>query len=126
MKKRKFKKGPQVVSIAEIPEHDWFIVKTGKLDRTMHREVLRSWTIRTCEQFIDHGMIFIAQRLTNGEFHEGMSDKQIREMLEDRMCDYCPLPDELKGAHCYGDAPVMCEGTHCAEAIADWKEDFVE
>ena len=101
MKKRKFKKGPQVVSVAEIPEHDWFIVKAGTWDRTMHREMLRSWTIRTCEQFIDHGMIFIAQRLTNGEFYEGMSDEQIRGMLEDRMCDYCPLPDELKGAHCY-------------------------
>ena len=126
MKKRKIKKGPQVVSVAEIPEHDWFIVKAGTWDRTMHREVLRSWTIRTCEQFIDHGMIFIAQRLTNGEFYEGMSDEQIRGMLEDRMCDYCPLPDELKGAHCYGDAPVMCEGTHCAEAIAAWKEEFVE
>lgn len=126
MKKRKFKKGPQVVSVAEIPEHDWFIVKAGTWDRTMHREVLRSWTIRTCEQFIDHGMIFIAQRLTNGEFYEGMSDEQIRGMLEDRMCDYCPLLDELKGAHCYGDAPVMCEGTHCAEAIAAWKEEFVE
>ena len=126
MKKRKFKKGPQVVSVAEMPEHDWFIVKAGTWDRTMHREVLRSWTIRTCEQFIDHGMIFIAQRLTNGEFYEGMSDEQIRGMLEDRMCDYCPLPDELKGAHCYGDAPVMCEGTHCAEAIAAWKEEFVE
>lgn len=126
MKKRKFKKGPQVVSVAEIPEHDWFIVKAGTWDRTMHREVLRSWTIRTCEQFIDHGMIFIAQRLTNGEFYEGMSDEQIRGMLEDRMCDYCPLPDELKGAHCYGDAPVMCEGTRCAEAIAAWKEEFVE
>ena len=126
MKKRKFKKGPQVVSVAEIPEHDWFIVKAGTWDRTMHREMLRSWTIRTCEQFIDHGMIFIAQRLTNGEFYEGMSDEQIRGMLEDRMCDYCPLPDELKGAHCYGDAPVMCEGTHCAEAIAAWKEEFLE
>lgn len=126
MKKRKFKKGPQVVSVAEIPEHDWFIVKAGTWDRTMHREMLRSWTIRTCEQFIDHGMIFIAQRLTNGEFYEGMSDEQIRGMLEDRMCDYCPLPDELKGAHCYGDAPVMCEGTHCAEAIAAWKKEFVE
>ena len=126
MKKRKFKKGPQVVSVAEIPEHDWFIVKAGTWDRTMHREMLRSWTIRTCEQFIDHGMIFIAQRLTNGEFYEGMSDEQIRGMLEDRMCDYCPLPDELKGAHCYGDAPVMCEGTHCAEAVAAWKEEFVE
>ena len=126
MKKRKFKKGPQVVSVAEIPEHDWFIVKAGTWDRTMHREMLRSWTIRTCEQFIDHGMIFIAQRLTNGEFYEGMSDEQIRGMLEDRMCDNCPLPDKLKGAHCSPDAPVMCEGTHCPESMTAWKEEFVE
>ena len=34
MKKRKFKKGPQVVSVAEIPEHDWFIVKMGARDKT--------------------------------------------------------------------------------------------
>lgn len=122
MKKRKFKKGSQVVSVAEIPEHDWFIVR-GK---TTHREVLRSWSIRTCEQFIDHGTIFIAQRLTNGEFYEGMSDEEIMEMLEENMCNYCPLPDELKGAHCYGGQPVMCEGTHCGEAIARWKDEQVE
>lgn len=56
MSKRKFKKGAQVVSIAEIPEHDWFIVLLGRNGKTMHREVLRSWSIRTCEQFIDHGL----------------------------------------------------------------------
>lgn len=124
--KRKFKRGNQVVSIAEIPEHDWFIVLLGRNSKTMHREVLRSWSIRTCEQFIDHGMVFIAQRLTNGEFYEGMSDDKIRDMLEDNLCDYCPLPDEQKGAHCYGGQPVMCEGTHCDEAIAMWKEGLVE
>lgn len=126
MSKRKFKKGAQVVSIAEIPEHDWFIVLLGRNGKTMHREVLRSWSIRTCEQFIDHGFVFVAQRLTNREFYEGMSDEEIREMLEENMCNYCPLPDELKGAHCYGGQPVMCEGTHCGEAIARWKDEQVE
>lgn len=126
MSKRKFKKGAQVVSIAEIPEHDWFIVLLGRNGKTMHREVLRSWSIRTCEQFIDHGFVFVAQRLTNREFYEGMSDKEIREMLEENMCNYCPLPDELKGAHCYGGQPVMCEGSHCDEAIERWKEEYVE
>ena len=82
MKKRKFKRGDQVVSVAEIPEHDWFIVKMGARDKTMHREVLRSWSIRTCEQFIDNGRIFIALRLTNGEFYEGMADDEIKEMLD--------------------------------------------
>ena len=75
MSKRKFKKGAQVVSTAEIPEHDWFIVLLGRNGKTMHREVLRSWSIRTCEQFIDHGFVFVAQRLTNREFYEGMSDE---------------------------------------------------
>ena len=126
MSKRKFKKGAQVVSIAEIPEHDWFIVLLGRNGKTMHREVLRSWSIRTCEQFIDHGLVFVAQRLTNREFYEGMSDEEIREMLEENMCNYCPLPDELKGAHCYGGQPVMCEGSHCDEAIERWKEEYVE
>lgn len=88
MSKRKFKKGAQVVSIAEIPEHDWFIVLLGRNGKTMHREVLRSWSIRTCEQFIDHGFVFVAQRLTNREFYEGMSDEEIREMLEENTkCD---------------------------------------
>ena len=126
MKKRKFKRGDQVVSVAEIPEHDWFIVKMGARDKTMHREVLRSWSIRTCEQFIDNGRIFIALRLTNGEFYEGMADDEIKEMLEDAMCNHCPLPDEMRGAHCFGGEPVMCEGTHCSEAIARWKDEFVE
>ena len=126
MSKRKFKKGAQVVSIAEIPEHDWFIVLLGRNGKTMHREVLRSWSIRTCEQFIDHGFVFVAQRLTNGEFYEDMSDEEIREMLGENMCNYCPLPDELKGAHCYGGQPVMCEGSHCDEAIERWKEEYVE
>lgn len=126
MSKRKFKKGAQVVSIAEIPEHDWFIVLLGRNGKTMHREVLRSWSIRTCEQFIDHGFVFVAQRLTNREFYEGMSDEEIREMLEENMCNYCPLPDELKGAHCYGGQPVMYEGSHCDEAIERWKEEYVE
>ena len=126
MSKRKFKKGERVLSIAEIPEHDWFIVLLGRNGKTMHREVLRSWSIRTCEQFIDHGFVFVAQRLTNREFYEGMSDEEIREMLGENMCSYCPLPDELKGAHCYGGQPVMCEGSHCDEAIERWKEEYVE
>lgn len=126
MSKRKFKKGERVLSIAEIPEHDWFIVLLGRNGKTMHREVLRSWSIRTCEQFIDHGFVFVAQRLTNREFYEGMSDEEIREMLEENMCSYCPLPDGLKGAHCYGGQPVMCEGSHCDEAIERWKEEYVE
>lgn len=43
----------------------------------------------------------------------------------DTMCEYCPLPDEVKGVHCYGGMPVMCEGTHCHKAMEIWQEEFV-
>lgn len=31
-----------------------------------------------------------------------------------------------KEPHCYGGQPVMCEGSHCDEAIERWKEEYVE
>ena len=46
------------------------------------------------------------------------------EDLDDELCDYCPLPDELKGVHSYGGNPVMCEGSHCNEAYERYLEEF--
>jgi len=43
--------------------------------------------------------------------------------MEDKLCDYCPLPDESKGTHCYGGNPVMCEGACCKEAYENYLED---
>lgn len=43
----------------------------------------------------------------------------------ENLCDYCPLPDEAKGVHCYGGAVQMCEGTRCNEAMVYWQEDFI-
>jgi len=31
------------------------------------------------------------------------------EELGEELCNYCPLEDNLKGVHCYGDNPIFCE-----------------
>lgn len=43
----------------------------------------------------------------------------------EELCNYCPLPDEAKGVHCYGGAPAMCEGKCCPDATEIWEEDFI-
>ncbi len=117
----------QITSVAEILEHDWFIVHFGAKTKTMHQKALACWQLHTCELFVNNGWVYIAERLTNGEFYAGKTDKQIQEMLEENLCEvYCPLPEELRGVHCYGGEPVMCEGSHCGEAIEAWKEEYVE
>lgn len=127
MKRRKFKKGKLVINVGQILEHDWFIFCFGsEKTKTMHREVLSSWQLRTCEACVEREQIYIAERLTNGEYYSDKTDEELQGMLDERLCDFCPLPDELKGVHCYGGEPVMCEGSHCKEAVEAWKEDLVE
>lgn len=120
--RRKFKKGTQIVSVAEFLEHDWFIVN-GK---TFHRGWCMSWSLKLAQVYVDRGVAYIAERLTNGEYYSDKTDEELRGMLDERLCDFCPLPDELKGVHCYGGEPVMCEGSHCKEAMEAWKEEDVE
>lgn len=122
MSKRKFKKGAIVTSLDELFEHDYFIAG-GK---TFCAGWCRSWQLQMARNFIKVRTLFVAERLTNEEFYAGKTDEQLRNMLEERLCDYCPLPDDLKGVHCYGGEPVMCEGSHCGEALEYWKEEYVE
>lgn len=45
-----------------------FIVHFGpKIVKTMHKGFLISWQLRVCEEFVNDGQIYIAERLTNGE-----------------------------------------------------------
>lgn len=46
------------------------------------------------------------------------------EELEEVLCDYCALPEEAKGVHCYGGHPIMCEGVGCDDAYAAYLEEF--
>ena len=76
--KRKYKQGDRVDSVAELIEHDWFIVHCGhRTTKTMHKAVLLEWKLRTCQQAIDSGRVFIAVKLTNGEYYGDMTDDQI-------------------------------------------------
>lgn len=122
MSKRKFKKGAPVKNFNELFEHDYFIA----MGKTLCAGFVQSWQIRMARNIIETKGIFIAERLTNEEFYAEKTDNQISEMLEDRLCDFCPLPDYLKGVHCYGGEPVMCNGSYCDKALKAWKEDYVE
>lgn len=52
-------------------------------------------------------------------------DCLIPDENSEELCNYCPLDDEHKGVHCYGGAPVMCEGRFCPDAMEIWEEDFI-
>lgn len=127
MSRRKFKKGAQVVSVAELLEHEWFIVHFGRSAiKTVHQQVLASWQLRTCDLFVNGGQVYIAERLTNGEYYSNLSDNEIQDRLEEGLCDYCPLPEEVHGMHLGPNGPYGCEGSHCDKAIEAWKEEPVE
>lgn len=116
--KRKYKQGDRVDSVAELLEHDWFIVHCGhRTTKTMHKAVLLEWKLRTCQQAIDSGRIFIAVKLTNGEYYEGMTDDQIVDMLETDLCEYCEGRKGVVG---------QCDGKFCDEAIKVWKGAYVK
>jgi hypothetical protein len=59
-----------------------------------------------------------------------MTDEKKKELLVSKakdngdLCNYCPLPEESRGVHCYGGEPVMCEGSHCKEAGENYIEEM--
>lgn len=113
MNKRKFKKGQQIVSVAEFLEHEWFIVN-GK---TYHKGWCMSWSLKLAQLYVDRGVAYIAERLTNGEYYAGKTDDQLQEMLDTELCNYCEGKRKVIGS---------CDGAYCGEAIKVWKEEEVE
>lgn len=122
MSKRKYKRGKQIRSLDEFFQHRMFIVN-GK---TFCAGWCRGWQLGLAQNYIRRGVAFVAVPLTNEEYYAGKTDEQIKDMLEERLCEFCSLPEEAKGVHCYGGQPVMCEGARCGDAIAAWKEEYVE
>lgn len=122
MSKRKFKKGAQIISVAEFLEHDWFIVN-GK---TFHKGWVCSWSLHLAQIYVDRGVAYIAERLTNGEYYPNLSEREIQDRLDEGLCNYCPLPEEVHGMHLGPNGPYGCEGSRCGEAIEAWKEEYVE
>jgi hypothetical protein len=54
--------------------------------------------------------------------------KQLIDEIEgsEKLCGYCPLPEEVKGMHCYGGNPVGCEGSKCPDAIETYLDEMEE
>lgn len=116
--KRKYKQGDRVDSVAELLEHDWFIVRFGpRTTKTMHKAVLGEWKLKLCQQFVDGGRVFVAVKLTNGEYYGDMTDDQIVDMLETDLCEYCEGRKGVVG---------QCDGEFCDEAIEAWKGAYVK
>lgn len=124
MSKRKFKRGILITSLDELFKHEYFF--HTRTNKTFHFGWCLSWPVRMAHQIIEQKQLFVAVRLTNGEYYAHKSDEQIEQMLGDKLCDFCPLSDGLKGVHCYGGQPVMCEGAYCKGAVENWRREDVE
>lgn len=61
MSKRKYEKGKRIDSISEFSfcESQWYIWR----EKTTHRSILTSLQYHTLEQFIKHGMIWVAKKI---------------------------------------------------------------
>lgn len=125
--KRKYKQGEPVESVDTLYQHEFFIVHYGRdHQKTVHREFLLSQPVRSVKLFIDSRRIFVAYRLTNGEFYSDKTDEDLLKMLDESICNYCPEGQQLEGVHDRNGCPVMCEGRWCDNAFEAWKEDEVE
>lgn len=89
MSKRKFKRGKVVTSLDEFFEHKYFV--DGWCNKTFHASWCISWPVRLARLMIVRGRLFVAERLTNGEYYSDKSDEQIEEKLGDTLCEYCPF-----------------------------------
>ena len=78
--KRKYKAGALVTNVAQLLDHEYFIVRFGGIrntPKTMHREALASWQLRICERFVRAGRVSVAERLTNGEYYASVQDWEL-------------------------------------------------
>ena len=125
MSKRKFRKGAQIVSVAEFLEHEWFIVN-GK---TYHRGWCMSWTLKLAQVYVDRGVAYIAKRITNGEYYSGKTDEELREIAGENLCKSCPATSSMRNTPLYAVKPIEClrgARIRCGDALAAWKEEPVE
>jgi len=56
-----------------------------------------------------------------------MSKPKTQEELEEELCKYCSLPENLHGVHCYGGKPTMCvDSGGCEHAYEAYLEEYEE
>ena len=66
------------------------------------------------------------EKITNRDVYGNLSLSELHDQFGEELCENCPLPESAKGVHCYGGAPVMCEGSHCSEAVDIWFDEQVD
>ena len=65
MSKRKYKRGRAIRRIEDFEycPSEFYIVKFGKTDKTLHYSFLISWQYRTLKKFIELRCVFAAERI---------------------------------------------------------------
>lgn len=113
--KRKYKAGALVTNVAQLLDHEYFIVRFGirNTPKTMHREALASWQLRICERFVRAGRVSVAERLTNGEYYASVQDWELLDMFDKELCEMCRDMNGLM---------IPCEGLCCGDVLAAWKK----
>lgn len=111
--RRKFRIGPAIRNLEEVFQHDYFMLKTNGQWKTVHKAFVRSWQMQFCFQHIQRGYLRVAERLTNAEYYDGMTDDELLDMLETDICEFCEGKQTVIGS---------CDGAWCDQALAAWKE----
>jgi hypothetical protein len=115
-RKRKIRKGALITSLDQLAKCEWTIIR-GK---PQHRGWVQSWQLRMAAGYINSGTAYEGVRLTNGEYYDKLTDKQINEKLGTELCLHCSWLDMPYTT------VAPCEGRYCAEAIERWKDEVVE
>lgn len=65
MSKRKYKRGRAIRRIEDFEycPSEFYIVKFGETDKTLHYSFLMSWQYRTLKNFIELRRVFVAERI---------------------------------------------------------------
>lgn len=69
MSKRKYKRGAKIKTVGAFDTcpNDWYIVKCGEYDKTMHRAFLISTQYRWLSMMIHAGRVFAAREVKYGD-----------------------------------------------------------
>jgi hypothetical protein len=112
MSRKKLMKGALLTSLDQLVNCEWVIIR-GK---PYHRGWVSSWQLRMANRYVVNGMAYEGIRLTNGEYYQNLTPRQIFDRFGTKVCESC----HLKIA-----PPSSCEGFYCDKALEFWKEELV-
>jgi hypothetical protein len=84
MYKRKLKKGELISSLDKLAECDWIIIH----DRPYNKGWFRAWQLNVALRYISKSIVYEGVRLTNNEYYEGLTEKQLMQKFREEMRHY--------------------------------------